>query len=120
MILFILQDAMNIYFSQAAANQIIVCRAAIEKQKRKEKQLYANMFDKFAKHDNEVTGSRSLDIYFSVAYLFLFYIGVKLIWAPAASMISQPSVLAFCFCATISFLKITGLLCRRVCLRLIL
>lgn len=45
--------------NKAAANQIIVCRAAIEKQKRKEKQLYANMFDKFAKHDNEVERQRA-------------------------------------------------------------
>ncbi|XP_030023073.1 FK506-binding protein 59 isoform X2 [Manduca sexta] len=41
--------------NKAAANQLIVCRATIQKQKQKEKQLYANMFDKFAKHDSEVT-----------------------------------------------------------------
>ncbi|XP_068622847.1 FK506-binding protein 59 isoform X2 [Battus philenor] len=40
--------------NKAAANQLIVCQAAIQKQKQKEKQLYANMFDKFAKHDSEV------------------------------------------------------------------
>ncbi|XP_075975972.1 FK506-binding protein 59kD isoform X2 [Anticarsia gemmatalis] len=41
--------------NKAAANQIIVCKATIRKQKQKEKQMYANMFDKFAKHDTEVT-----------------------------------------------------------------
>ncbi|XP_041968048.1 peptidyl-prolyl cis-trans isomerase FKBP4 isoform X2 [Aricia agestis] len=45
--------------NKAAANQIIICRNIIQKQKQKEKQLFANMFDKFAKHDNEVTGGES-------------------------------------------------------------
>lgn len=42
--------------NKAAANQVIVCKATIRKQKQKEKQMYANMFDKFAKHDTEVKG----------------------------------------------------------------
>ncbi|XP_026330184.1 FK506-binding protein 59 isoform X2 [Hyposmocoma kahamanoa] len=41
--------------NKAAANQIIVCRTTIQKQKQKEKAMYANMFDKFAKKDSEVT-----------------------------------------------------------------
>ncbi|CAH2040153.1 unnamed protein product, partial [Iphiclides podalirius] len=45
--------------NKAAANQIIVCRATIQKQKQKEKQLYANMFDKFAKHDSEIEQIRA-------------------------------------------------------------
>ncbi|XP_049870545.1 FK506-binding protein 59 isoform X2 [Pectinophora gossypiella] len=45
--------------NKAAANQVIVCRAAIKNQKQKEKALYANMFDKFAKHDTEVTGGET-------------------------------------------------------------
>ncbi|CAK1578935.1 unnamed protein product [Parnassius mnemosyne] len=45
--------------NKAAANQIIVCQATIQKQKRKEKQLYANMFDKFAKHDSEIEKIRA-------------------------------------------------------------
>ncbi|KAL0831758.1 hypothetical protein ABMA28_001298 [Loxostege sticticalis] len=45
--------------NKAAANQILVCRAAIQKQKQKEKQLYANMFDKFAKHDSELEKIRA-------------------------------------------------------------
>ncbi|KAL4702810.1 hypothetical protein ACJJTC_003968 [Scirpophaga incertulas] len=45
--------------NKAAANQIIVCKATIQKQKEKEKQLYANMFDKFAKHDSEVTAGEN-------------------------------------------------------------
>ncbi|XP_014359722.2 FK506-binding protein 59 isoform X1 [Papilio machaon] len=45
--------------NKAAGNQIIVCRAAIQKQKQKEKQLYANMFDKFAKHDSEIEKIRA-------------------------------------------------------------
>ncbi|CAG5033782.1 unnamed protein product [Parnassius apollo] len=45
--------------NKAAANQIIVCQATIQKQKQKEKQLYANMFDKFAKHDSEIEKLRA-------------------------------------------------------------
>ncbi|XP_073952744.1 FK506-binding protein 59kD isoform X2 [Choristoneura fumiferana] len=45
--------------NKAAANQIVVCRHAIQKQKEKEKRLYANMFDKFAKHDTEVTAGEN-------------------------------------------------------------
>ncbi|XP_026727150.1 FK506-binding protein 59 isoform X2 [Trichoplusia ni] len=45
--------------NKAAANQVTVCKATIAKQKQKEKQLYANMFDKFAKHDTEVTGGEA-------------------------------------------------------------
>ncbi|XP_048005717.1 FK506-binding protein 59 isoform X1 [Leguminivora glycinivorella] len=40
--------------NKAAANQIAVCKQTIQKQKQKEKKLYANMFDKFAKHDTEL------------------------------------------------------------------
>lgn len=40
--------------NKAAANQIIMCKTALTKQKQREKQLYANMFDKFAKHDTEM------------------------------------------------------------------
>ncbi|PZC82767.1 FK506-binding protein 59 isoform X1 [Helicoverpa armigera] len=47
--------------NKAAANQIIVCKSTIAKQKQKEKQLYANMFDKFAKHDTEVEKQRAKD-----------------------------------------------------------
>lgn len=47
-------------YLQAAASQVLVCKTTIRKQKQKEKQMYANMFDKFAKHDTEVTGSRGL------------------------------------------------------------
>ncbi|CAG9580154.1 unnamed protein product [Danaus chrysippus] len=45
--------------NKAAANQIKVCKSMIAKQKQKEKQLYANMFDKFAKHDSEVERLRA-------------------------------------------------------------
>ncbi|KAM3956317.1 FK506-binding protein 59kD isoform 1-T1 [Aphomia sociella] len=45
--------------NKAAANQVIVCRSAIQKQKQKEKQLYANMFDKFAKKDTELEKQRA-------------------------------------------------------------
>ncbi|XP_060802151.1 FK506-binding protein 59 isoform X2 [Amyelois transitella] len=45
--------------NKAAANQIIVCRATIQKQQQREKQLYANMFDKFAKKDTEVTAGET-------------------------------------------------------------
>uniref|UniRef100_S4NUQ3 peptidylprolyl isomerase n=2 Tax=Pararge aegeria TaxID=116150 RepID=S4NUQ3_9NEOP len=37
--------------NKAAANQILVCRATLQKQKQLEKTMYANMFDKFAKKD---------------------------------------------------------------------
>ncbi|XP_060802150.1 FK506-binding protein 59 isoform X1 [Amyelois transitella] len=45
--------------NKAAANQIIVCRATIQKQQQREKQLYANMFDKFAKKDTELEKQRA-------------------------------------------------------------
>ncbi|OWR43675.1 hypothetical protein KGM_210582 [Danaus plexippus plexippus] len=45
--------------NKAAANQIKVCRSVIARQKQKEKLLYANMFDKFAKHDSEVERLRA-------------------------------------------------------------
>ncbi|CAG4946213.1 unnamed protein product [Colias eurytheme] len=45
--------------NKAAANQVIVCRNTIQKQKQKEKQMYANMFDKFAKHDTQVEKQRA-------------------------------------------------------------
>ncbi|KAJ0177606.1 hypothetical protein K1T71_006479 [Dendrolimus kikuchii] len=45
--------------NKVAANQVIVCRATLQKQKEKEKKLYANMFDKFAKHDSEVEKERA-------------------------------------------------------------
>lgn len=38
----------------AAANQIVVCNKVIKQQLAKEKKLYANMFDKFAKKDKQV------------------------------------------------------------------
>ncbi|XP_023940964.2 FK506-binding protein 59 isoform X2 [Bicyclus anynana] len=37
--------------NKAAANQMLVCRATIQKQKQREKSMYANMFDKFAQRD---------------------------------------------------------------------
>ncbi|KOB65970.1 Uncharacterized protein OBRU01_22006, partial [Operophtera brumata] len=45
------ESAMKEFQKVAAANQIIVCRNAIQKQKQREKTMYANMFDKFAQHD---------------------------------------------------------------------
>ncbi|KAI5634447.1 FKBP-type peptidyl-prolyl cis-trans isomerase domain-containing protein [Phthorimaea operculella] len=45
--------------NKAALNQITVCKQTIAKQKQKEKALYANMFDKFAKHDTEVEKQRA-------------------------------------------------------------
>ncbi|XP_053605814.1 FK506-binding protein 59 isoform X2 [Plodia interpunctella] len=45
--------------NKAAANEAQLCRAALQQQRRREKQLYANMFDKFAKHDNEVTAGEA-------------------------------------------------------------
>lgn len=45
--------------NKAAANQIIICRDTIKKQKQKEKQLYANMFEKFAEKDREVKGGEN-------------------------------------------------------------
>ncbi|CAB3226989.1 unnamed protein product [Arctia plantaginis] len=44
--------------NKAAANQVLVCKTTIRKQKQTEKQMYANMFDKFAKHDTEVTDGK--------------------------------------------------------------
>lgn len=38
----------------AAAKQFSICKDVIKKQSAKEKTLYANMFDKFAKKDKEV------------------------------------------------------------------
>ncbi|RVE44294.1 hypothetical protein evm_011018 [Chilo suppressalis] len=48
--------------NKAAANQILVCKSTIQKQKQKEKQLYANMFDKFAKHDSELEKIRAKEV----------------------------------------------------------
>ncbi|XP_037975665.2 FK506-binding protein 59 [Plutella xylostella] len=45
--------------NKAASNQLIICRSTIQKQKQKEKQLYANMFDKFAKHDVQAEKERA-------------------------------------------------------------
>lgn len=38
----------------AASKQILICNSLIKKQLAKEKKLYANMFDKFAKEDKQV------------------------------------------------------------------
>jgi FK506-binding protein 4/5 len=40
----------------AAEKQIVICNNIIKKQLVKEKKLYANMFDKFAKEDQQVCG----------------------------------------------------------------
>lgn len=40
--------------NKAAHNSIITCNAQIKEQKKKEKQIYANMFEKFAQKDREV------------------------------------------------------------------
>ncbi|XP_072929411.1 FK506-binding protein 59 [Epargyreus clarus] len=45
--------------NKAAAKQIAICRKMIQEQRQREKQLYSNMFDKFAKHDNEVERQRA-------------------------------------------------------------
>ncbi|CAK1543787.1 unnamed protein product [Leptosia nina] len=45
--------------NKAAANQVLVCRNTLQKQKQREKQMYANMFDKFAKHDTQVEKQRA-------------------------------------------------------------
>lgn len=39
----------------AAANQVIICNNLIKKDLAKEKKLYANMFEKFAKEDQQVS-----------------------------------------------------------------
>lgn len=40
--------------NKAAANSIVVCNSQIKEQKKKEKKIYANMFEKFAQKDREV------------------------------------------------------------------
>lgn len=40
--------------NKAAANSIVICNAQIKEQKKKEKMIYANMFEKFAQKDREV------------------------------------------------------------------
>ncbi|XP_026498443.1 FK506-binding protein 59 [Vanessa tameamea] len=45
--------------NKAAANQVIVCRNAIALQKKREMQLYANMFDKFAIRDAQAEKQRA-------------------------------------------------------------
>ncbi|XP_045449322.1 FK506-binding protein 59 [Melitaea cinxia] len=40
--------------NKAAANQVIVCKNTLVQQKKREQQLYANMFDKFAIRDTQV------------------------------------------------------------------
>jgi FK506-binding protein 4/5 len=41
--------------NKAAANQIKICNQKIKEQLSKEKQIYANMFEKFAKIDRQVS-----------------------------------------------------------------
>lgn len=41
--------------NKVAANQILVCLKQIKEQRQKEKQIYANMFEKFAAKDKEVS-----------------------------------------------------------------
>ncbi|XP_045516149.1 FK506-binding protein 59 [Pieris brassicae] len=45
--------------NKAAAKQVLLCRNTLQKQKQREKQMYANMFDKFAKHDTQVEKERA-------------------------------------------------------------
>lgn len=40
--------------NKAAQSQVIVCQKIIKQQLQKEKEIYANMFDKFAKVDAQV------------------------------------------------------------------
>lgn len=40
--------------NKAALNSIVVCNSQIKEQKKKEKMIYANMFEKFAQKDREV------------------------------------------------------------------
>ncbi|XP_034251237.1 FK506-binding protein 59-like isoform X2 [Thrips palmi] len=39
--------------NKAAANSIVICNGLIKEQKKKEKMIYANMFEKFAQKDRE-------------------------------------------------------------------
>lgn len=41
--------------NKAAAQKLALCKQRIKEQRAKEKQTYANMFDRFAKHDTEVS-----------------------------------------------------------------
>ncbi|XP_047505256.1 FK506-binding protein 59 isoform X1 [Pieris napi] len=45
--------------NKAAVKQVLLCRNTLQKQKQREKQMYANMFDKFAKHDTQVEKERA-------------------------------------------------------------
>ena len=40
--------------NKAALNSILICNNQIKEQKKKEKMIYANMFEKFAQKDREV------------------------------------------------------------------
>ena len=40
--------------NKAAANQIVICNSKLSEIKKKEKKIYANMFEKFAQRDREV------------------------------------------------------------------
>lgn len=41
--------------NKAAANYITICNQKLKEQKVKEKKIYANMFEKFAQRDREVS-----------------------------------------------------------------
>lgn len=41
--------------NKLAANQVLICLKQVKEQRKKEKQIYANMFEKFAAKDKEVS-----------------------------------------------------------------
>ena len=46
--------------NKAAMNQVKICQVKLKEQLNKEKQIYANMFEKFAKIDRQVSEPSSL------------------------------------------------------------
>ena len=40
--------------NKAASNQVLICNQKIKEQKKNEKKIYANMFEKFAEIDKQV------------------------------------------------------------------
>lgn len=42
--------------NKAAHNQVVICNAKIREQREKDKKLYANIFNRMAEHDRQVSG----------------------------------------------------------------
>lgn len=56
--------------NKAASTYIIHCNKMLKEQLAKEKKLYANMFDKFAKRDSEVNAG--LCSKFNIKYIYIY------------------------------------------------